>query len=136
MPSGIELLIADSDNDRLRYVAIPGQATLLALSFLRQEYHGRLVKVKRGGHRTLVVRRVALTFRITRESDLTIRIRARRGPHVATFRRHAVPGSGTLRLPARLRAGKHRLTKGHYVVGVTAKSGTATAAASTALVVR
>jgi hypothetical protein len=46
------------------------------------------------------------------------------------------PGTGAAHLPPKLLSGKRRLTKDHYVVGVTAKSGTASAAASAELVVK
>jgi hypothetical protein len=51
---------------------------------------------------------------------------------------NATGGPDVLRvhLPARLRSGKHRLIRGHYVVGVTAKAGTASATTSVELVVK
>lgn len=136
MPSGFEVLVADSDNNRVRYVAIPGQATLLALALPKAEYRAKLVKVKRGRHRVLVVRDPRIGFSLTRDSDLTFRIRTKGARAVATWRVHAGAGAGTVRLPRRLLGGKRRLTKAHYVVGVTAKSGTASAAAAVELVVK
>jgi hypothetical protein len=136
MPSGIELLVADTDNNRVRYVAIPGQASLLGVAMLEPTITAPLAKVKRKKHRALTVRDVALAFRVTKESDLTVSIRTKRGRAIKTFRTHAAPGAGALHLPGALRSGKHRLKKDHYVVGVTARAGTASATSSLALIVK
>ena len=136
MPSGSDLLIADTDNNRVRYVAIPGQASLLAIAPLKTSIRAPLVKVTREKHHVLVVRDVKIAFRVTKEADLTLRIRTKRGRPVKTLKTHVGPGEGAVHLPAALRSGKHRLTKDHYVVGVIAKSGTASAASSVELVVK
>jgi hypothetical protein len=136
MPSGIELLVADTDNNRVRYVAIPGQASLLGVAMLEPTITAPLAKVKRKKHRALTVRDVALAFRVTKESDLTVSIRTKRGRAIKTFRTHAAAGAGALHLPGSLRSGKHRLKKDHYVVGVTARAGTASATSSLALIVK
>jgi hypothetical protein len=136
MPSGVELLIADSDNNRLRYVATPGQATLLGFALLKPSVRAVLAKVKRGRKRVLVVGDVALTWRSTKEVALAFRITTKRGRLVKTFKAHAGSGAGGVHLPASLRSGRHRLKKDHYVVGVTAKAGTATATSRMELVVK
>jgi hypothetical protein len=140
MPSGVELLIADTDNNRIRSVAVPGQGTLLGLAILKPSFRGKLVKkaveVKGKKRRVLVVRNVKLALRLTRESNLTFRLRRKTGGTVAIWRAHLGPGIGAAHLPPKLLAGKRRLTKDHYVVGVTAKSGTASAAAAAELVVK
>jgi hypothetical protein len=66
---------------------------LLALATLKPECRGKLVKVKRGKHPTLVVRGIKLSFRITRESDLTFRIRTKVGRLVSTWRTHSARAS-------------------------------------------
>jgi sugar lactone lactonase YvrE len=136
LPSGAELLIADTDNDRLRYVALAPGPSLLAVAPLKPSVLAPLVKLKRGNHRVLVVRDTKLGLRLTKESDLTLRIRPRHGGPTKTFRTHTPAGARSVHLPARLRSGKHRLTRDHYVVGVTAKSGSAIATSSLELTVR
>lgn len=141
MPSGNELLIADTDNNRIRYIAIPGQSSLLAVAPLKLSVTAPLVKVKRTvkgkKRRTLVVTNVPLSFRVSKETDLVLRIRTKKGGRlVKTLSTHAGAGAGAVHLPRSLRSGKRRLKKDHYVVGVTAKAGTAIAVSSMELVVK
>ncbi|MFL5842340.1 MAG: hypothetical protein ACJ77Z_17980 [Thermoleophilaceae bacterium] len=49
---------------------------------------------------------------------------------------HFGPGARALHLPNALRAGKRRLKRDHYVLGMTATTGSASAAASLELVVK
>jgi hypothetical protein len=55
---------------------------------------------------------------------------------VARLKMHSGRGAGALHLPAWPRAGKRRLTKGHYVLGMSAIAGTQSAAASLELIVK
>jgi sugar lactone lactonase YvrE len=127
MASGIELLIADSDNNRVRYVAIPGGATLLALAVHRATVRAPL--------RKRVVANVRAAYESTQAARISAVIRAVKGKVVATIHTTAAPGHNALTLPRRLRRGPHRLVKGHYVVRMTATGTRRRATASFELVV-
>jgi sugar lactone lactonase YvrE len=140
LPSNYELVVADTDNNRIRYIGIPGQSSLLALAPTQAPLRAPLVKrpVTVHGHRRqiLAVRDVPFPFESTKPATLVLRIRTKRGKAIATLRGHVAAGAGAVNLPPRLRSGKHRLKKDHYVVGVTATTGTATTTASFALIVK
>lgn len=141
LPSGNELLVADTDNDRIRYIAIPGQASRLAFAWRKTVVQAPLfeqrITVERRKRRILVVRNPPLPFSSSRPSTLTVRITTKKPRRlVTTFRVKARAGAGNIRLPARLRSGRRRLAKGHYVVGVTASAGSATTRGSLELVVK
>lgn len=137
LPSRHELLVADSDNNRVRYVTVPGQSALLAIAPRSPRLRAALVRrqVSRTS-RALVVRNVPIRLALTKSAKLTLRIGPKHGRRVATVRARGHAGVTTVHLPRRLRVGKHRLTKNHYVVGVTASTGTATATGSFVLVVK
>lgn len=140
LPSARELLIADTDNNRIRYVGVPGQSSLLALALSRRQVRAPLrrhtVTVHRHKRRTLAIPNIAIRFTLTKAASLGFRITTKSGKQIATLKKHADAGTGTLRLPRRLRSGKHRLKKDHYVVGVTALAGSARATTSFALTVK
>jgi sugar lactone lactonase YvrE len=134
--SGRELLVADTDNDRIRYVSSSDHALRLAIAAPKASVTARLVRTKVGKRRVPVVRDVAVELRLSEAAKLRLTIRKKRGRRVATIRTIGGPDVVAVRLPLRLRAGKHRLTKGHYVLGVTATNSIASAATSLELVVR
>jgi sugar lactone lactonase YvrE len=140
LPSNFELLIADSDNNRIRYVSIPGQSARLAFAVLKPVVNAPLFKkaiiVKKKKRRILVVRDVPLTFRTTKQATISFRLATKKGKPVTSFKTHAGPGAGAVHLAKRLRSGKHRLKKDHYVVSVTATAGSASAVDSFELVVK
>jgi hypothetical protein len=140
MNSGLELLVADSDNDRIRYVSSSDHASMLALAAVRPSVRAplgkRTVTVAGRKRRIRIVRDVAMPVRLSRPARLTLTIRTKRGRLVTTVKATGGPDVVGVHLPARLRSGKHRLTKDHYVVGVTAKAGSASASSSLELVVK
>jgi hypothetical protein len=141
MPSGAEVLIADTDNNRIRYIAIPGQATRLAFApttgSVTMNLERRTVGTKEHRRRVLVVSAKAITFRLTKESDIVAAISTKKGRRVSRL----VPGRfGTglvaLHLPRALRTGKHRLKRDHYVLSMTATAGSESASHSVELIVK
>jgi hypothetical protein len=124
MPSGTELLVADTDNNRLRYIAIPGHAARLAFAPLTASLTAPLkrvtVKVKNRKSRTLVVSDRAIPLRASKASDVEVVISTKKGKRVAQFARHIGSGAVSLHLPGALRSGKLRLKKDHYVLSMTA----------------
>jgi sugar lactone lactonase YvrE len=138
MPSGSEVLVADTDNNRIRYVAIPGQAGRLAFAALEQSVLAPLKRVvdKHTKRRILLVSDVRVSYRVTRECDIVARLATKRGRQIARIDVHAAPGAGAIRLPKALRSGKRRLKKDHYVVSMSATTGSQSAAASIELVVK
>jgi hypothetical protein len=140
LPSGFEVLIADTDNNRIRYVAVPGQASHLALAPLRASVRAPLKKktivAKQQKRRVLIVSDVAVRLRVTKEADIVTRIVKKRGKQVALLRSHTGPGAGVIHLPAALRSGNRRLTKGHYVLRMSANAGNQSATASLELIVK
>jgi len=135
-----ELLVADSDNNRVRYLTFPGQATRLAIAPLAASVRAHLVKktVKVKGHkrRVLIVRNVRIPFSLSRAANVRVTIAKRHGRKVAAFAVAAGAGSRAVHLPRRLRSGKHRLTKAHYVLRMTATSTGASATGTLELVVK
>jgi hypothetical protein len=141
MPSGAEVLVADTDNNRVRYIAIPGQATRLAFApttgTVTMDLKKRTVGTKNHRRRILVVSAKAITFRITKESDIVVAISTKKGRPVSRL----VPGrfgAGlvALHLPRALRTGTHRLKKDHYVLSMTAMAGSESASHSMELIVK
>src|SRR3954451_7543670 len=139
-PSGKELLIADTDNNRVRYVTTPGQSSRLAIAPIKSSVTFPLVKkkivVKKRKRRILVVKDLPFTWRLSEAASLRFRVATKKGRFVTTLKAHAGPGVGAYRLPARLRSGRHRLTKDHYVVSVTATAGSAFSTKKFELVVK
>jgi len=129
LPSGFELLIADSDNNRIRYVTIPGAAQFLALAPRALSVAAPLRKltitVKKRKRRILVVSDVRIPYVVSQSARLEAVVLPKKGggPAVATLRAKPHPGRNTLGLPARLRRGPQRLTKDHYVVRMTVTAG-------------
>ncbi|MEA2495566.1 MAG: hypothetical protein QOJ29_3477 [Thermoleophilaceae bacterium] len=140
MPSGAELLIADTDNNRIRYIAIPGRAARLAMSPLKTPVLAPLYKkkivVKKKKRRILVVTDVPIEISASAKCRLTIAIATKKGKAVTTIKGTALAGTTAVHLPARLRSGKRRLKKDHYVLRVTATSGSAISTGSLELVVK
>ena len=140
LPSGQELLIADSDNDRVRYVGSTDHVTRLAIAAPATSVTAPLVKkkvvVNKRKRRILVVRDVPIRLRLTLGAHLTITIRTKKGRFVTELRHAGRQDLTTVHLPQRLRSGKHRLKKDHYVLGVTAKFGNLTASTNLELVVK
>lgn len=134
--SGLELLVADTDNDRIRYVSSSDHALRLAVAATKPSVTAPLIKRKSGKRRVLVVRDVPLRLRLSRSARLAVTIGTKSGRHVARFKTYGGPDGVTLHLPGRLRSGRHRLTKDHYVVGVTATNSIASASTSMELTVR
>jgi DNA-binding beta-propeller fold protein YncE len=141
MPSGAEVLVADTDNNRVRYIAIPGQATRLAFApttgTVTMNLEKRTIGTQKHKRRILVVSAKAIAFRITKESDLVVAISTKKGRKVG---RLAVgrPGAGLTawHLPRALRTGKRRLKKDHYVLSMTATAGSESATHSMELIVK
>lgn len=141
MPSGAEVLVADTDNNRVRYIAIPGQATRLAFApttaKVTMNLAKRTVGTENHKRRVLVVSAKAITFRITKESDIVVAISTKKGRSVS---RLVVGRSGTglvaWHMPRALRTGKHRLKKDHYVLSMTATAGSESATHSIELIVK
>jgi hypothetical protein len=77
-----------------------------------------------------------VTYRVTRQCDIVARLATKRGRQIARIKIHAAPGAGAIHLPKALRSGKRRLKKDHYVVGMSATTGSESAAASVELVVK
>jgi trimeric autotransporter adhesin len=140
MASGTEVLVADSDNNRIRYIAIPGQATRLAFAPLTGSFTAPLKKVtitvNKLKRRTLVVSDRAIPFRITKASDVLTAISNKKGRKIARFARQVGPGANSIHLPNSLRSGKSRLKKDHYVLSMTATAGTESARHSIELIVK
>lgn len=133
MPSGTEAVIADSDNNRLRYVATPGAASILALAPKK----GLVVARLRKAGSTRVVADVRIPYTVSLPARITATIRTKkRAKVVATLHAAARAGVNRLALPLRLRAGRRRLAKDHYVVRMTASVAGATAVKSLGLDVR
>ena len=140
MPSGYELLVADSDNNRIRYVGVPGGSSLLAIAAPELPLRARLFKrsVTVRGHvlHVLTIRNIAIPLEATKAARVTLRIAVRRGRQVAVVRTRIGAGRSRVHLPPRLRSGRQRLRKAHYVVGVTATTGKAIATTTFALTVK
>jgi sugar lactone lactonase YvrE len=140
MPSGAEVLVADTDNNRIRYIAIPGQATRLAFAPLAASITAPLQKVaitvNKRNRRTLVVSDRAIGFRVTKQGRVTVAIATKKGRKVASFATRFRAGANAVHLPKSLRSGKRRLKKDHYVLSMTATAGTESARHSMELVVK
>jgi sugar lactone lactonase YvrE len=136
LTAATELLIADSDNNRVRYVALPGHSTRLAVAPLAASVDAPLVKVKHGKRRVLVVKNVAIPVLLTKAATVTVGLGSKTRNLITRFKQTLAAGSRSLHLPARLRSGKHRLKKDHYVFRVLATSGSAVATARMELVVK
>jgi hypothetical protein len=140
LPSGFELAIADSDNNRIRYIAIPGRATLFGIAALSDSVTAPLVKkvitVKKRKRGILAVKDVPIAFELTKPGKLVLKLFTKKGKPVTTLKKSLKAGRGIVHVPARLRSGKHRLTKDHYVVRVTATAGSSIATDSLELVVK
>lgn len=139
LPSGIELAVADTDNNRIRYVTV-GAASRLALAVTKPVVSAPLFKkkvvVRKRQRRILVVRNVPLPFRVSQPATLGFRVATKKGALIATFEKSAKAGAGAAHLPKRLLAGKRRLKKDHYVVRVTATAGSASAVDQFELIVK
>lgn len=124
---GPDLLIADSDNNRIRYVALPRpadtdaqefQGPLLALAARPAAVLAPLKKVAK----SLVVKDVKLGYVLSTGAPVTFVVRKKKTTRtILKFTRPGGPGLNRTSLPVRLRAGKKRLTKGFYTVTLTAK---------------
>jgi sugar lactone lactonase YvrE len=145
-PRSVEIVsggtaIADTDNNRVRYVATPGAGTILALAPKADSVRAPLRKVRRsaGGRtfRVLVVADVGLRYVVTQPASLKAVLLGKKGKRkVATVRGRARAGANALHLPGRLRSGAHRLVKDHYVVRMTVTADGQTATRSFELVVK
>ena len=131
-PAGTDLLIADSDNDRLRYVVLPtptgASGELLALATRARSVTARL----RGGR----VTNVPIRWVVSQNVRATIEVRRDNGRRAARFTRRGHAGANAFVLPRRLREGRRRLVKGFYVVTFAVRAGARRAVARTVLVVR
>jgi hypothetical protein len=140
MPSGFEILVADSDNNRLRYIAIPGQASRLALAPLEASVLAPLrkatIKVKGRKRRIRVVADTPIPYELTKDARVVIRIATKRGKPMAGLVTRVKAGRNVLRLPPFLRRGKRRLAKDHYVLTMTVASGLESATGSLELIVK
>ncbi|MEA2425837.1 MAG: hypothetical protein QOH13_2247 [Thermoleophilaceae bacterium] len=140
MPSGVEVLVADTDNDRVRYIAIPGQASRLALAPLKDTVTAPLVKkavtVKKRKRRILVVKDVPITFRVTKDSRLMVQITPKKGKGASRLITRIAAGAGAIHLPPMSRSGTRRLKKGHYVVRMTVTAGLESASKTLELIVK
>jgi DNA-binding beta-propeller fold protein YncE len=139
MPSGPEVLVADTDNNRIRYIAVPGQATRLAFApttgTVTMNLQKRTVGTKRHTRRVLAISAKAITFRLTKESDVVVAISTKKGRKVTRLVGRFGTGLVALHLPRALRTGKQRLKKDHYVLSMTATAGTESASHSMELIV-
>ena len=132
-PSGQDLLVADSDNNRIRYVAIPSaDGGLLALAPKSASVTTRLRRVKN----RLEVPPAQLRYVVSRAERVQIAIRTDRGRFVRLLRGSAQHGANVVILPKVLRKGKRRLTKGFYTVTLTATGGGSRVTKSMELIVR
>jgi sugar lactone lactonase YvrE len=140
MPSGFELLVADTDNNRIRYIAIPGQSSRLGLAPLKASVLAPLrtikVKVKERTRRIKVVADRGIAYVVSKDARLAVRIATKRGKPIRTLHLDAEAGRNVLHLPNLLRRGNRRLVKDHYVVRMTATADLETATQSLELVVR
>jgi DNA-binding beta-propeller fold protein YncE len=140
MPSGAEVLIADTDNNRVRYIAIPGQATRLAFAPTTGSITAPLKKIaitlNKRKRRILVVSDRAIEFRATKESEVAVAISTKTGRKIGRLTGHAGAGANALHLPKSLRTGKDRLKKDHYVLSMTATAGSESASHSMELIVK
>ena len=128
-PTGDDLLIADTDGNRIRYVSLPGDTTLLALAPRRESQLAPLRKRR--------VADVRIQYHLTRAAGVRIVVRTKKGDRrIDSFAAPGRAGLNSVRLPARLRAGKRRLVKGFYRLAFTARADGATATKSTELIVR
>lgn len=124
---GPDLLIADSDNNRIRYVAVPRPVQpdsdqflgpLLALAPRPAAVRAPLRK--RNGR--LVVRDVKLGYVLSTGAPVTFVVRKKKTTRtMLRFTRPGGPGLNRTSLPRSLRSGKKRLTKGFYTLTLTAR---------------
>ena len=140
MAGGAELLVADTDNNRVRYLAVPRSASRLAFAPVRTSVTAPLRRttstVKGRRQRSLVVRDVPIPITATKPGRLTVNIATRKGRRVVRLRRSVGAGTNILRLPRSRRVGRRRLTKDHYVVTMTLSAGGASATHRMELIVR
>lgn len=129
---GGDLLVADSDNNRIRYVAVPraagsdGTDPLLALAPRPATLLAPLKKVVKVVNRrktgSLVVKDVKLGYTLSTGARVTFVVRKNKTTRtILKFTRPGGPGLNRLSLPKTLRVGKKRLNKGFYTVTLTAK---------------
>lgn len=125
--NGDDLLVADTDNNRVRYVVVPNAVAPSAASAYQLALAPRALsrvarlrpvasKVKGRVQRRLVVAPVPLAYTVTNATRVTATIRKKRGRRIAVLRGSAAPGVRSIVLPRRLRDGRRRLVKGFYSV--------------------
>ena len=113
-PRGVEVLagspgvlIADTDNNAIRYVTTPGvDQALMAIAPVRRTMRARLLNGR--------VAPTVLGVQLSRRARVTVTVTERRGRRVARFTAAGTDGLNRIALPRRLRAGARRLTKGRY----------------------
>lgn len=114
LPRSGGVLIADTDNNVIRHVTVPGSSPLMAIAPTKLSIRARL--------RSKRLAPMAIQFQLSGPAQVVVAIHERRGPRVARFVRSGRAGHNRVAVPHRFRVGPRRLTKGRYVIRLAAVS--------------